>query len=106
MPFGLLSRRFSRPCLECKEIWKVRQLLLVKIGSGTNRSARFILKENGISEDNSTFLLPIADQEAARRLMAGEIDVMMLLASPKSDVIAQLLQEPNIGLKQPPLFGI
>ncbi|MCA9948488.1 MAG: ABC transporter substrate-binding protein [Anaerolineales bacterium] len=66
-----------------------------EIGSGTNRSARFILKENGISEDNST-LLPIADQEAARRLMAGEIDVMMLLASPKSDVVAQLLQEPNI----------
>lgn len=68
-----------------------------EIGSGTNRSGRFILKENGITEDNAT-LLSIADQEAARRLMAGEIDVMIMLASPKSDVVAQLLQETNIDI--------
>lgn len=64
-------------------------------GSGTNPSARFILSENGITDENSTFL-NMPDREAAEKLLAGEIDAMLMLASPESDVVTELLTHPEI----------
>ena len=65
--------------------------------SGTEVIAREILEVNGIDEESATLLhLPMA--EAASRLEEGTIDVAFFVSSFQSELIQQLLDDPQLRL--------
>jgi TRAP-type uncharacterized transport system substrate-binding protein len=69
-------------------------------GSGTNQAARFILGENGITDENADLISgPSAEQ--ARQLAAGTLDVAMLISSPEAPLINEMLNNMDLGI-----FGV
>ncbi len=66
-------------------------------GGGTYDIARFILSENGITEDNATFH-PLSNNEAVEQLIDGDLDVVFMIASPESQPVLDLLLEPGIDV--------
>jgi len=66
-------------------------------GSGTQALALQLLKANQIIQDN-TSLLKFSSQSAAEKLVAGEIDAAFFVTSPKSPIVSDLLEHPDIEL--------
>jgi len=74
-----------------------KKISIGKNGSGTRDLAMHLLKDNGIDSSNTT-ILDFNDEEAKEALLRGEIDVMFVVSSHKSQVIKELLANPNINL--------
>jgi len=72
-----------------------RRIAIGAAGSGTQALARQLLAANHI-EESSTPQLPLNDEEARDRLLAGTIDAAFMVASPRAPVIRQLLSEDGI----------
>ena len=66
-------------------------------GSGTHKLVLFLLKENGVTEKNTTFLT-FPKETAAQQLIAQEIDAAFFVMSPTADIISQLLNNPDLEL--------
>lgn len=66
-----------------------------EVGSGVLPLATALLTQNGISEDDAT-LLNLSSVDATERLRAGEIDVIFLVVSPRSNLVFELLQDDSI----------
>ncbi|WP_210395996.1 TAXI family TRAP transporter solute-binding subunit [Motiliproteus sediminis] len=64
-------------------------------GSGTRAFALQLLKANGIEATN-TPLFELSGQPAAKALLAGEIDALFAVTSPKSALIRQLLENDQV----------
>jgi len=66
-------------------------------GSGTQALALELLKRNGLDRQVAQ-LLDLTPRASAEKLMAGEIDVMFLMASWNAPVVQQLLADERVGL--------
>ncbi len=80
----------------------VIQLISKKIsigadGSGTKDLASKILEVNGINNENST-LYNYSTSKAKDELINGNIDAMFVVSSQNSDVVKELLENPNINV--------
>lgn len=75
-------------------------------GSGTRPLALRLLTLAGL-DTKQLRLLPYAPEEAARRAMAGEIDMAVILSAWESPAVQQLLRAPGItliGFRRSPAF--
>lgn len=84
------------------EIEYVIQLISKKIavgsvGSGTRDLALTILKDNGLTQEN-TSLLELNSTQAKEQLLEGKIDAMLVVISPKSPLVQSMLEDPNINV--------
>jgi len=80
----------------------VVQLISKKISvggenTGTSFLANTILKDNGIDVSNTT-LLNFSTDESKQKLLAGEIDAMIMVISPNSKTVQELLENPDINV--------
>lgn len=80
----------------------VLQLISKKISIGEKESGTFdlaskILSDNKLNNENST-LLNYSTMEAKDKLLTGEIDAMFLVMSPNSEIVKELLENPDINL--------
>lgn len=80
----------------------VVQLISKKISvggenTGTSFLANTILKDNGIDASNTT-LLNFSTQESKQKLLKGEIDAMIMVISPNSKTVQELLENPDINV--------
>lgn len=66
-------------------------------GSGTRAVAVQLLKENGVTESNSTFS-PLGGTEAAQALANGDVDAVFLVASPASSTVRALLETEGVSV--------
>jgi TRAP transporter TAXI family solute receptor len=66
-------------------------------GSGTQYLAIDMLIDNGITTDNTT-LLTTPTLESKEKLLNGEIDAMFMVGSADSNIVKELLEDPNIEL--------
>ncbi len=68
-------------------------------GSGTQTLSKGLLGACGVSASTpNTSLQPLAGGEAAKALLAGQIDAVMIVASPKAVVVHDLLANPGVKL--------
>ena len=90
---------FHRGVMEGKglEALRGRRISIGPEGSGTRALALELLARNGIDQQFAE-LLPLAPQEAAEKLVGGEIDAALMLAAWDSPVVRRLLSEETIGL--------
>ncbi|MCH9675976.1 MAG: TAXI family TRAP transporter solute-binding subunit [Gammaproteobacteria bacterium] len=65
--------------------------------SGTRALAQLLLGQNGIDGQSAT-LRPLGGKQAADALLAGELDAVFFVASPRSAVVKQLLEAPQVAL--------
>lgn len=66
-------------------------------GSGVQPVALRLLKDNGVTSDNSTFL-ELSNDKAAAQLLAGEIDAAFFIIAANTALIDTLIREPDIHL--------
>jgi TRAP-type uncharacterized transport system substrate-binding protein len=86
-PVGLLSQ------------FKGKKLAIGPNGSGTNYLAKALLSMNEIKPGESTKLLEMDDDEAAKDLLKGKVDAVFFMGdSASSHLIRKLLHEPEIHL--------
>jgi uncharacterized protein len=76
---------------------KGKQVAVGLPGSGSQALARQLLADNGIGPDNTT-LLELPRQAETERLIAGEIDAVLLLDAYQSEPVQALLRAPDVGL--------
>jgi TRAP-type uncharacterized transport system substrate-binding protein len=74
-----------------------RRISIGPEGSGTRALAIELLARNGI-DGRFASLLPLAPEEAGERLIRGEIDAALMLASWEAPVVQRLLAEESIEL--------
>ena len=74
-----------------------REISIGEVDGGTHDIARFILEENGITDDNAT-LHSFSNAEAAQSLKDGDTDVVFMIASPESQTVMDLFLEPEIDI--------
>ncbi|WP_072679942.1 TAXI family TRAP transporter solute-binding subunit [Arcobacter sp. LA11] len=74
-----------------------KKISIGKVGSGTRDLAQDILKDNGITTENST-ILEYSTSEAKEALLKNEIDAMFVVSSHKSQTVKELLANPNINV--------
>lgn len=74
-----------------------KKISVGKEGSGTKDLALKILNDNGIDDQNSQ-ILSHSTQEAKELLLKGEIDAMFVVTSANSNIVKELLDNPNINL--------
>jgi TRAP transporter TAXI family solute receptor len=72
-----------------------RKISIGPEGSGTRELALELLGRNGIDQ-NYAQLLPLAPQQAGEKLLKGEIDAALMLASWASPMVRQLLSDKNV----------
>lgn len=87
-PFWVFTRAPFKPA-QLSEL-KGKRVAVGAEGSGTRAVALHLLDENGIGTGEAS-LQPIGGREAEAALKAGDIDAVMLVASPTSALIADLL---------------
>ena len=78
------------------------QLITKKIsigeeGSGTKDLALRLLKQNGINSENSD-ILNDKTKDAKELLLQGKIDAMFVVSSAKSEIVKDLLENPQISV--------
>lgn len=66
-------------------------------GSGTKDLALKLLKDNGLDNTN-TQISTSSNKEAKDLLLKGEIDAMFMISSADSQIVKELLENPNITL--------
>lgn len=74
-----------------------KKISIGKEGSGTKNLATNILKDNGISNENST-ILNYEPNKAKEELLKGNIDAMFVVTSHNSNVVKELLADPKINV--------
>lgn len=74
-----------------------RRVAIGPEGSGVRALATLLLTEAGVTPDKYT-ASPLAGQEAAAALKAGEIDAALVVSGPTTDWIADLIADRNIAL--------
>jgi TRAP transporter TAXI family solute receptor len=79
------------------EVLRGRKISIGPEGSGTRVLALELLARNGIDQRFAD-LLSLTPQEAGERLIRGEIDAALMLASWDSPMVRRLLSDENIGL--------
>lgn len=75
-----------------------KRLAVGNPGSGTYEVVHRLLKRNGVVADDKTMFLPLGMTEARDALLKGEIDYAFFIASPKAEVVHELMTEPNTRL--------
>src|SRR5262245_18917990 len=88
---------FHRGVITGLEVLRGRKISIGPEGSGTRALALELLARNGI-DPRFADLLPLTPQEAGERLIRGEIDAALMLASWDSPMVRRLLSDENIGL--------
>ncbi|MEQ1609949.1 MAG: TAXI family TRAP transporter solute-binding subunit [Hyphomonadaceae bacterium] len=88
--------RAAAPMDELQDI-AGRRVAIGPEGSGVRALATLLLREAGVTPDKYT-ASPLAGQEAAVALKAGEIDVALVVSGPTTDWIADLVGDGNIAL--------
>jgi TRAP transporter TAXI family solute receptor len=66
-------------------------------GSGTRKLVQDLLQINGVTPRNSTQLF-LNSQDAATKLLSGEIDVVCIVANSSSKTVLDLLSTPEVEL--------
>ena len=66
-------------------------------GSGTRKVALELLAAYGIDDTNTT-LLPDAGMAAAQKLIAKDLDVVILISAPQAKAVQTLLEHPGVKL--------
>lgn len=66
-------------------------------GSGTWAVAKVLLERNGISDKNSK-ILPLASTDAVKGLVNGKVDAVIMVGSPQSTVIQDLLTNDDVSV--------
>ncbi|RXJ94391.1 hypothetical protein CRV00_07415 [Malaciobacter molluscorum] len=74
-----------------------KKISIGEIGSGTYDLSSKLLKDNGISKNNSK-IFTFSANKAKEALLNKKIDAMFIVSSHKSKIINQLLADPNINL--------
>lgn len=74
---------------------------LGEAGSGVPELMRRLLLANGLGPASFT-LSDLPPDEAARALLAGQIDALVLMTAPESPTVQRLLLEPGIALAEVP----
>jgi TRAP transporter TAXI family solute receptor len=74
-----------------------KRLAVGEEGSGTRPLALQLLKDNHITQDNTTFL-DLSSKTAAQQLTAGEIDAAFFVMSPTAMLISELLHNSELEL--------
>jgi TRAP transporter TAXI family solute receptor len=74
-----------------------KRLSIGKQGSGTQVLVSQLLTDNDITKDNSS-LQPLLMDDAATRLVAGELDAVFVMTLPKTEIVTKLISQPNIAL--------
>jgi len=88
--------RAAAPMDELQDI-AGRRVAIGPEGSGVRALATLLLREAGVTPDKYT-ASPLAGQEAAIALKAGEIDVALVVSGPTTGWIADLVGDGNIAL--------
>ncbi len=83
------------------EALKGKRISIGPNGSGTQQEAVKLLARTGIDR-GFAHLLPLTHQEAGDRLVRGEIDAAVMLASWNDPVVQRLLKDKGIKLKSYP----
>jgi hypothetical protein len=65
-------------------------------GSGTNFLAKQILHDNGVDKTNAT-LLELNSKVSKEKLLNNEIDALFIVSSSKTNIVKDLLSNPNIS---------
>jgi TRAP transporter TAXI family solute receptor len=79
------------------QVLKGRKISIGPEGSGTRALALELLARNGIDQKFAQ-LLSFTPREAGEKLLRGEIDAALMVASWDSPVVRRLLSDKNIGL--------
>lgn len=76
---------------------KGRRIAIGPASSGTNLAATTILKTNGITPQNATFL-PLGGRDAVDAIDAGKADVLFMGSVLEAPLIQNLLRDPGVTL--------
>lgn len=68
-----------------------------ELGSGTRPLALQLLKDNGITAENTTFI-EVSHKEGAQQLKDGKIEAAFFVMSPSSELILELVRHPELEL--------
>ena len=66
-------------------------------GSGTRAVGMSLLAANGVDASN-TLLLDLSHEDAINALATAEVDAAIVIASPDSDVVRQMIRQPGVHL--------
>lgn len=94
---------FQRPGLQLSRMQELAglRLALGPSGSGTRMLAERLLALYDL-DGQGTRLLPLAGDEAARALLAGEVDVAFMAFAADAPVVQRLLHQPGVALMSVP----
>lgn len=90
---------FHQDALELATLRDLRGLRIGvgEIGSGSRPVALQLLAINGIDETQAEFV-ELSSSQSADALIAGEIDVAIMVLSPRADLVLNLLETPGIAV--------
>lgn len=90
---------FHRLPAEANQIVQLagKRIAVGPAGSGTNQLVMQILRESGVTPENST-LLQVSAREALDKLNSGEIDAAFLVAAPEAEILQAPLRSSKIRL--------
>ncbi len=74
-----------------------KKISIGEVGSGTQNLVSKILKDNGITKENST-ILNYTNEKAKELLLKGELDTLFVVSSQNSKIVKELLANPNINI--------
>ena len=74
-----------------------RKIAVGGLGSGTFDLTQKILNDNGINKKNSTFL-NYSTKKAKEELLSGKVDALLMVISPNSETVQELLSNPKINV--------
>ena len=95
-PVWIFCRRELAVLARFEEL-RGRRVSIGPPGSGMRSLALELLARSGITENN-TKLLSLTAGTAASRLLAGEIDAVIIVASVEAPAVRRLLSSPAVGL--------
>ncbi|MFY9959220.1 TAXI family TRAP transporter solute-binding subunit [Bradyrhizobium sp.] len=74
-----------------------KRIAIGPVGSGTRHTAEGILAKGGVSSETAT-LVPLAGTNAARALVDGKVDAVLILGAPDASAVQSLLRAPKVRL--------
>ncbi len=74
-----------------------KKISIGEVGSGTQNLAFKILKDNGITKENSK-IFNYTNKKAKEFLLKGEIDALFIVGSQNSEIVKELLANPKINV--------
>jgi TRAP-type uncharacterized transport system substrate-binding protein len=76
---------------------KGRKLSIGPVGTGVRALAEQLLAANGVDKDN-TSLADLPSDEAARQLIFGKLDAIMVVGAPESELVSSLMRVPSLRI--------